>query len=861
MNININDIYHWTYGLYFNDKLKIRNDAILSFRSISKNRILFNLYDSKRPLDGLLQGPSSKIGDLNGPDINGIFDSDAVVDQSRQFITAPLNSTTNISKISFNRDIYNNLLFNNTQILYDSLIPVENYPFVRFSTLSETKDIPITQFSYNSTTNRIEYSFDQLLYRVVSITFFGPKPVRQRVIDASVLPKTSGGDRWLGKNPSESFVVNSPANSNRTNLIFEDITNTFPGSTTLSILRPALLSNTSLTGILPLSYNDTEFLPLIDNLGSYGSLYSRIEFQTKDTTYLGQDTLKTFTVNKQHYFIPLNYTDTIIKTNPDYDPVEIYKSNSLSSNGALKSRIILPYSRNWLSYQKTLSDKWFDELLDIIYGDNTILKTLRFFNLDDFEFLDIFVADSVTLSDLTIEADDQPFIPTPTPTISPTKSNTPTPTTTSTPTPTTPFRIRGKVVALGGLGSDFDSSKITPIAQDDTYAGLPLYFNRVFVGNNHALVSREDKTIFPVLDNTFFQLGVQIPDKNLNKLNTLISSINSKWNKISVGNKFSYLLDLNNNLYRWGNNSNGQLSSSLDVLQSPTKISLEHTEFFTDVSAADTHVFVVDDKHDIYFTGSIYNTIKTNTYTKYPMSNGDWQRVFTTNKYTFGIKSDNKLYLIRDEERINSFFIEPIVIDDDIANFIDIACGRNHILLVKKDHTLWGFGDNQYYQLTSNVESNTNKLTLIDNSRLWTKVAAGSRHSLAIDDRSALYGWGDNTSQQLGIKHLDTITMPTIIWTGNWLDISSYDTLTIGIVDSLDINTRLVTPTPSATETKTPTPTPTTTTTATPTISPTNTTTPGATITASQTNTPTRSSTPTPTPTRPYNFSSSVTIP
>lgn len=862
MNININDIYHWTYGVYFNGSSKIRNDSIAALRSISKNRILFNLYNNNNS-DGLIDAPSYKIGDTNGPDINGVYEGETSLEKVRQFIRVPFDMPTHIAKISVNSDIYPNLLFNGSDIVYENGDILTDKPFIRFDSLGGSIDIPISDCKYNVNTRQIEYVFDTILYRVVSITFYGSKPQKKTLIGPSLLPKTPLNNKWIGAAVGQSFIVDSPENNNRKNLVFEDTVTSVPGYSSLAIARPPLLSTLlNIPSLISTNYNSTELLPLSNTLGSYGALYSRLELQTKETIFTNVDQLKAVTINKQFYFMSvsdaLSFANSPIKINPDYSPIDLYKSNSISSNGGMKSRIVLPFGRTWSKYQQPIPDQWVDELLRVIYDNSTDIKYLKFFNLDDFEFLDIFIADNVNLSSLNIEADDQSFVPSPTPTPSVTSTQTPTATVTNTPTSTAPFRILGKVVTLGTTN---DSDGVTIVDQDADYAGVPLHFNRIFVGQNHALVSRDDKTIFPILDNSAYQLGVQIPASSIDKLNTVISSINSRWNRVAVGNKFSYLLDANNNLYRWGTNNLGQLASSINPIQFPSQVVLEHTRSFLDVSVTDDHTFIVDNKNDIYFTGSIYSSVKTNSFTKYPMSNGSWTRVFTTNQHTFAINKNQELYLIRDQENINSFFAPPVLIDKDLANFKDIACGRNHILVIKRDGSLWGFGDNSYYQLGNKFIDTKTSLTLIDDNRSWIKVAAGSRHSLAIDNMNNLYGWGDNSSKQFGISNLNTILSPTIIWSGNWLDISSYDILSLGIVDSANVSSNLITPTPQPSFTSTPTPTKTPTNTPTATPIPTNTLTPSQTVSSTVTNTPTKSATPTPTPTKPYNFSNVTIVP
>ena len=498
--------------------------------------------------------------------------------------------------------------------------------------------------------------------------------------------------------------------------------------------------------------------------------------------------------------------------------------------------------------------------------------------MDDFEFLDIFISYPLNLSSLDITVETNPPTPTPTPTTSVTVSPTPSATATPTPSETKPIKKKGKVRIWGeNKYKDINILK-TPseINQEDNYVGVNLQFDRVFMGSSYALVSREDKVIFPILDNRYSQLGIQTQEVVfIDKLNTPIGSINSRWNEISTGDDFTYLLDVSNRLYRWGDNKNNTLSSELSRMPSPAQLIIdtgkEVIREFKDVSCADENVFVITKDNNIYYTGVVLNNLRVQEFTSYKYNDANWDRVFVAKDYILATKIDDpKLYLIKNKTLL-SFNREPSIVDNDISNYKKIIAGENHFLLIKSDGSLWGFGDNNYNQLgiPKDSENLSVKLVKINDSVDWVDIAAGSSHSLGIDADGILYGWGDNTYNQLGIEDIDNFTSPTQIWKGSWIDIDAHKNLSGGIVEG--ITEIFVTPTPSVTPTKTPTPTPTpsNTTTTTPTPSQTTTNTPTLsqtptftptpsqtpTITPSQTfipTTPTR--TPTPTATLPYDF-------
>jgi len=77
---------------------------------------------------------------------------------------------------------------------------------------------------------------------------------------------------------------------------------------------------------------------------------------------------------------------------------------------------------------------------------------------------------------------------------------------------------------------------------------------------------------------------------------------------------------------------------------------------------------------------------------------------------------------------------------------IFIAAGNGHSLAIKKDGSLWAWGNNIDGQMgdgTSSAGSNSNPKR-IGSDIDWALVAAGGSHSLAIKDDGSLWVWGNN---------------------------------------------------------------------------------------------------------------------
>jgi alpha-tubulin suppressor-like RCC1 family protein len=84
-----------------------------------------------------------------------------------------------------------------------------------------------------------------------------------------------------------------------------------------------------------------------------------------------------------------------------------------------------------------------------------------------------------------------------------------------------------------------------------------------------------------------------------------------------------------------------------------------------------------------------------------------------------------------------------------------IAGGGYHTLVLTSDSTLYGFGNNQYYQLGDGTTTSRNNPTAVDRSgalsgKTITSVAGGGQHSFVLTTEGRAYSFGYNNFGQLG---------------------------------------------------------------------------------------------------------------
>lgn len=89
----------------------------------------------------------------------------------------------------------------------------------------------------------------------------------------------------------------------------------------------------------------------------------------------------------------------------------------------------------------------------------------------------------------------------------------------------------------------------------------------------------------------------------------------------------------------------------------------------------------------------------------------------------------------------------------------DVMCGADFTIAIRSDGTLWGWGYNASGQLGVGSTRAQHLPVQIGRDRNWRALGGGSHHVLAIRDDGTLWAWGANTFGQLG----DGSTIPSSV--------------------------------------------------------------------------------------------------
>ena len=99
-----------------------------------------------------------------------------------------------------------------------------------------------------------------------------------------------------------------------------------------------------------------------------------------------------------------------------------------------------------------------------------------------------------------------------------------------------------------------------------------------------------------------------------------------------------------------------------------------------------------------------------------------------------------------------------------------LSIGVSHTVLIKNDHTLWGFGNGSSGAFGTGTFANLTTPTQIGGGTAdWEAVSCGNNFTLAIKTDGTLWGWGKNGSKQLGNNSYSDEYNPMQIGTDtNW---------------------------------------------------------------------------------------------
>jgi alpha-tubulin suppressor-like RCC1 family protein len=296
-------------------------------------------------------------------------------------------------------------------------------------------------------------------------------------------------------------------------------------------------------------------------------------------------------------------------------------------------------------------------------------------------------------------------------------------------------------------------------------------FNWVSVacGESFTVALKSDGSLWTWGDNSSGQLGQN--DKTTRSSPTHVTGCSggdSNWVSVACGEYDAEAVKSGGSIWAWGDNSSGNLgtgnSNERDV---PTAVAgdLVGNSDWVAVACDYYHTVALKDSGGLYIWGDDYSWSP-----EVRIGDLDWAHSPTYVSsvgcglgFTVGVIAGSRLLSWGDNsagqlgDGTTTSRPAPAYITGCSGgdyNWASVACGREHALALKTDHTLWAWGANGSGQLGDGTTTERHAPVQVtgcaDGDSNWAAVAARELHSAAVKTDGTLWTWGQNMYGQLG---------------------------------------------------------------------------------------------------------------
>lgn len=244
-----------------------------------------------------------------------------------------------------------------------------------------------------------------------------------------------------------------------------------------------------------------------------------------------------------------------------------------------------------------------------------------------------------------------------------------------------------------------------------------------------------------------------------------------KVKRIASGERHMVAVTTDGSVWTWGDNSYGQLGDHTTTSrEEPAKV--DYLNDVKQVVAGGSYSLALTEEGTVWAWGENWSGIFGNdvSMNAAPVEIKELRNIAALSS------GKNELLLLKNDgtvwslslknENTSNLNIEQKQIDK-LVNIIAIASGDNFHLALKNDGTVWAWGENSSGQLgDGTLDSKLEPIQIPDLKKI-TEISAGPETSFAIGEDDQIYGWGNNRNGQLGLINKDVFVNPQkieIIW-------------------------------------------------------------------------------------------------
>ena len=299
----------------------------------------------------------------------------------------------------------------------------------------------------------------------------------------------------------------------------------------------------------------------------------------------------------------------------------------------------------------------------------------------------------------------------------------------------------------------------------------------VSCGYAHTMALKSDGTLWAWGANSSGQLGLgSTKDRSAP---TQVDP-GSTWKVVSCGYFDTLAIRSDGTLWAWGYNPDGELGLN-DTTETNTPAQVGADSTWKTVSCGYEYTLAIKTDGSLWgcgdnMDGELGLGSLDSTSTLMPVGAGStWTAVSVsgTNWYTLAIKSDGTLWACGDnmsgELGLGGTKDSNALIQVGVGStWTAVSCGYGFTLAVKTGGTLWAWGSSTSGNLGLGKMDSTNVLpTQVGADSTWTAVACGYEQTLAIKKDGTLWAWGDNFYGSLGLGNTKSKDIPSEVGSGS----------------------------------------------------------------------------------------------